>query len=443
MSNANTATPDTASAQLPTPSLEATTATLSGILQTHTIEKMQGTTSTMQAEVTNIKETQLSAISAQHHLSNQVLGLQNRNEKFFTSLHDLPLEIIIQMFAWIPVRTVFRYRRLSKTINQCLPTTQFAVLNMRTSDFLKGPRRRIGGLWLVVPPKYLTVFACAMAPHAKIIGGFDYYPADYNKVAKSLPNSISCFTAVEEIILERNGLIGEIPDVFGALKNLTMLRLRHNSLKGAVPSSLDLLSELQHLDLSENELTGEFPPLPNLKSLDTVFIGRNRFKGPLPTVFGDPRKLKGLCAEHNCFSVIPTSISQFTNLFNLSICGNPFSCEIPSELWNMESLQFLEMSGCSMFGSLAGVGNLHNLKTLDVWNNQFSGEFPSREILNLHELYELHIAGNQFTGGGVMDVSQRNVKIRLCADRDFKRTVTCKGFRQCDVDHVSEAKLKI
>ncbi|KAJ3263259.1 hypothetical protein HDU77_011041 [Chytriomyces hyalinus] len=393
-SKGNAATPDTAWARLPTPLLEETTATLSGILQTHTLEKMQATLSTMQTEVTTIKDTQL-------HLSNQALNLQKRNKEFYTQLRDLPLEVIVQIFAWIPVQTVFRYRRLSRTINQCLLTTQFAMLN------------------LVVPPPYQTVVARAMAPHATTIGVFDYNPSHYKKVAKSLPNSISCLTAVEEIRLEANTLIGEIPDVFGALKNLTHLCLPSNSLTGALPSSLNLLSELFFLDLSHNELTGEFPPLPNLNSLQILVIGRNHFTGTVPTVFGKHRILAFLHADHNRFSVIPASISQLTRLYHLYISGNPFSCEIPSELWNLTDLTDLRMSGCNMFGSLAGVGNLHNLQILDVSNNQFSGEFPSREILNLPDMNELHMAGNQFTGGEIMDLSQRDIKMTMCVDRDL------------------------
>ncbi|KAJ3248741.1 hypothetical protein HDU78_010188 [Chytriomyces hyalinus] len=392
--------------------------------------------STMQSEVTNIKETQLSVISAQQHLSNQALHLQNHKKQFFTQLWDLPFEIIIQIFAWIPVQTVFKYRRLSKTINQLLLTTQFAVLNMRTSDFQKGSKRGIGGLWLVVPPSYQTVVARTMAPHAKTIIAGIYNPVNYKQVAMSLPNSISCLTAVEEIILETKTLIGEIPDVFGALKNLTTLRLANNSLTGTLPSSLDLLSELRHLDLSHNELTGEFPPLPNLNSLENIFINRNCFTGPVPTVFGNPRKLTILNADHNRFSVIPTSISQLTNLDELFISANPFSCEVPSELWNLTDLSTLEMSGCSMFGSLAGVGALHNIVSLDVSNNQFSGELPSHEIYDMEHLKALHLVGNQFSGSEILDMSHWDVKITMCLDRDFQiEYVVREGFHKCHKDH--------
>ncbi|TPX56513.1 hypothetical protein CcCBS67573_g09339 [Chytriomyces confervae] len=440
-SKRNAATPRAVSDALPVPPAETNTATtLATIL--HTLETMQATMSSMQTEVTDIKESQLSIISAQRDLSNQVLDLQKHKEKLFLSLQDLPLELIVQIFAWIPVRTVFKYRRLSRMINQCLLTSQFAVLNMRTSDFqkksrfLRGSNHGIGWLWLLVPPSYQTVVARAMAPHAKGIGGYDFCPAHYKKVTMSLPNSISCLTAVEEIILETNTLIGKIPDVIGTLKNLTIVRLAGNSLTGALPSSLNLLSALQYLNLAENQLNGEFPPLPNLNSLESLKISRNCFTGPVPTVFGNSRKMALFHADHNHFSVIPASIGQLTNLVELSISGNRFSSEIPSELWNLGSLTFLEMSNCNMFGSLAGVGNLRNLEILDLANNRFSGEFPSREIYNLPLLEELHLVGNQFSGGKVLDMSLRDNKMTMCMDREFQRKyVIRQGFHKCHEQH--------
>ncbi|KAJ3245161.1 hypothetical protein HDU77_009572 [Chytriomyces hyalinus] len=407
-STRNGATPAAASDAAPMAPAETNTATTLAIIL-RTLEKMQ-------AQVTNIQETQQSLISAQRHLSNQVLDLQNRNKKFFTSLRDLPVEVIVRIFAWIPVRTVFKYRQLSRTINQCLLTSQFAVLNMQAAAFQKVSASTIGGLWLVVPQSYQAVVARAMAAQVKsIVGGdygkVDYKQDDYGQFEKSLPKSISCLTAVEEIIVEGSKLLGVIPDVFGALKNLTTLRLRGNSLTGSLPSSLNLLYHLQFLDVADNQLSGDFPELPNLFALHSLCIGQNCFTGPVPTVFGDPRELIYFYAADNLFNVLPASIGQLTNLEELLISRNDFSyleSNKPEDRGN-ERVQVVGIPG---------------------------REFPTREILNLENLEELHLVGNQFSGGEILDMTGRDEKITMCVDCDFQLThVIREGFHKCFNKH--------
>ncbi|KAJ3396261.1 hypothetical protein HDU80_010036 [Chytriomyces hyalinus] len=403
------------------PSVDTNTAALAVNLRT--LENKQ-------AQLTAIQDTQ------QRHISDQVFDLQNRNRTFFTNLRDLPIEVIVQIFAWIPVQSVFRYRRLSTTINQCLLTSHFAMLNMQAAVFQKGSASTIGGLWLVVPQSYQAVVARAMAAQVKSVVGGDYeqadYGNDYEQFEKSLPKSISCLTAVEEIIVEGSNLLGVIPDEFGALKNLTTLCLGGNSLTGTLPSSLNLLCALEHLDVTNNQLSGDFPALPSLFKLEILSIAENCFTGPVPTVFGDPRKLTYFYVADNLFSVLPASIGQLTSLEQLLISENAFSCELPSEIWNLTNLKIVEMSGCKLFGSLAGVGALRNLISLDVTKNQFGGEFPSREILNLENLEVLHLVGNHFSRGEILDMTERNFRMVLCADRDFQVThIVREGFRKC------------
>ncbi|KAJ3243332.1 hypothetical protein HDU77_010448 [Chytriomyces hyalinus] len=408
--------PGTASA-LSVSLAETNAATLSVILRT--LETMQATISamqnTMQKEVAEIKQSQLSIISSQRHLSNQVLDLQNHKKRFFTRLQDMPLEVIVQIFASIPAPSVLKYRRLSKTINQCLLTTQFAVLNMRTM---------IKVHWFHLPESYQKVVASAMSGEIKRVQRHFETHAE-----KKLPESILSLTVVDEIKLNCSKLIGNIPDGIGALRNLTHLELRNNSLTGPLPSSLNQLVALQILILSDNQLSGEFPALPNLCALSTLYLGRNRFTGPIPTVFGNPRNLTCLHVEENCFSVIPTTISQLTGLEYLIISQNPLACEIPPEIWNLTHLRTLDMNGCKMFGSLAGVGALHNLCKLNVSNNQFSGELPSREIHGLENLVQLHLIENQFSGGEMLDMRGKRFW-SMCVDPDFGRKYVIWGDRR-------------
>ncbi|TPX74783.1 hypothetical protein CcCBS67573_g03939 [Chytriomyces confervae] len=380
-------------------------------------------------QVASINDTLLSIVNTQRHLSIQVQGLANRHKKFYTRLQDLPIEIIGQIFAWIPVQTVFKYRRLSRTINERLLSTEFAVLNLHLPDFVTKSKRKIGGLWLVLPESYQTVIARAVTSRVETVN------CSKSIIKKRIPKSISCLTAVQEIWLNDSTLSGAIPDAFGALNNLTTLSLRCNSLTGELPSSFSLLSGLRFLDLSFNQLSGEFPAMPSTNALETIFIGKNRFTGPIPTIFGDPHKLISLFAEDNFFSVIPSSVGRLTSLEFLKISGNPIASEIPSEIWNLAALRCLDMHSCQMLGSLAGMGALRNLVELDVSNNEFSGRLPSREIYNMQSLQELHLIQNQFSGseGKMLDISRTSL-MSMCADPDFQRDHV-KGVLQCHIPH--------
>ncbi|TPX46656.1 hypothetical protein CcCBS67573_g10301 [Chytriomyces confervae] len=409
------ATPGTASETLSMPPAEPNSAVLPMILST--LETIQATMAAMRKEVADIKETQLAIISSQRHLSNQVLDLQNHKKKFFTRVQDIPVEVIVQIFAWIPMRTVLHYRRLSKTINQCLMSREFAMLNVQTTDFQKGLENGIDRTWFHLPEPYQTVFASAMSEQLKKVGS-----NFKNNEMKPLPQSITRLTGVEKIELPCCKLTGSIPDGISALQNLTTLQLSHNSLTGPLPSSLNLLVALESLVLTNNQLCGEFPALPNLHELISVDISANRFTGPFPTVFGNSRALKHLFGSKNLFSVIPATISLLTNLEQLDISENSFTCELPAGIWNLTALSSLNMSNCRLSGSLAGVGALHNLESLDAFNNQFSGELPSLEIRTLGRLIDLHLSRNQLSGGEMLDMTGSNLRY-VCVDPDLQRNM--------------------
>ncbi|KAI8825480.1 hypothetical protein BJ741DRAFT_631927 [Chytriomyces cf. hyalinus JEL632] len=276
------------------------------------------------------------------------------------------------------------------------------MLNMHMPDLQEESEHSIGGLWLVLPQRYQAAVARVMSGQVKnVVCG------EFKDIKKQLPKSISCLTAVDDITLDYCKLTGDIPDVFAALTNLTSLDLKHNSLTGVLPISFSLLSGLRFLDMSGNRLCGEFPALPNT-NLETICITCNRFMGPIPTVFRRPSKLTVLQVEYNHFSAIPPSIGQLTSLGELLISGNPISSEIPAEMWNLPAMRVLEMSGCHLFGSLAGIGALRNLWYLNVANNQLGGRLPSREICTMQRLEHLHLSHNQFSGvaGGTLDTSR-------------------------------------
>ncbi|KAJ3260234.1 hypothetical protein HDU77_001467 [Chytriomyces hyalinus] len=355
---------------------------------------IKGTMTTVQKDITAVQMDVNAIKEMQLHLSNQVQILQNRDKKFYTRLQDIPHEIIVQVFAWIPAQTVFKYRRLSKTINEALLSTQFAVLNMYMPDFQDGSMDTIGGLWFILR-------------HIKLPSR-GHWGRKSNASSDSTHNSrcILWFDQLDESGPERQ------------------------CFDGSATAFIVLLSGLINLNLTGNQLSGEFPALPN-SSLETLYISRNKFTGPIPTMFGNPHKLKYLCTKNNLFNYIPAAIGQFSSLEVLSVSENPISSKIPPQIWNLRALVSLEMTSCNMFGSLAGVSALRNLRGLDVVNNQLCGSL--REISDMRSLRSLHLSQNQFSAcvGKWVDFTGIPELFLMCVDAD----IPVKGSRPCFKNH--------
>ncbi len=82
----------------------------------------------------------------------------------------------------------------------------------------------------------------------------------------------------------------------------------------------------------------------------------------------------------------------------LYLRGNQLSGEIPLELGNLANLRFLDLTENQQTGEIpAELGKLTNLNDLWLWENQLSGEIPSK-LGNLTHLTWLCLINNQLTG---------------------------------------------
>lgn len=94
-------------------------------------------------------------------------------------------------------------------------------------------------------------------------------------------------SALQELILHRNVLIGAIPKEIGLLKNLKVLDLGSNQLTGTIPHEIGNLTGIQKINLQSNGLTGKLPyELGNLRYLEELRLDRNKFLGSIPAANG-------------------------------------------------------------------------------------------------------------------------------------------------------------
>jgi Leucine-rich repeat (LRR) protein/PKD repeat protein len=208
-------------------------------------------------------------------------------------------------------------------------------------------------------------------------------------------------TAVKELVLDQNNLVGTLPSSLGNLTSLTRLNLYFNKLSGTIPTELGDLTHLTYLDLSYNRhLSSTIPAqLGNLTQLAYLNLGLNQLSGSIPTQLTSLTSLTWLDLDDNELSgSIPTGLGDLTKLTYLVLAGNQLSGTIPTELGKLTDLTYLDLNGNPLSGSIPiELGNLTSLKTLHLSSNQLSGSIPT-ELGNLTSLQTLDLGGGQLTG---------------------------------------------
>ena len=185
---------------------------------------------------------------------------------------------------------------------------------------------------------------------------------------------------VTGLMLESNGLAGEIPAELGSLSNLKMLELGNNQLTGEIPRELGNLSDLESLRLGGSPATGGL-------------------SGGIPKELGSLSKLEILNLRFNQLTgEIPAELGNLTSLETLLLAANRLSGEIPAELGDLSNLRSLEITYNMLTGEIpAELGNLSNLTRLLLGHNQLSGDIP-KELGNLSNLKALSLESNQLSG---------------------------------------------
>ncbi|XP_047316766.1 receptor protein kinase CLAVATA1 [Impatiens glandulifera] len=99
------------------------------------------------------------------------------------------------------------------------------------------------------------------------------------------------------------------------------------------------------------------------------------------------------------FGKLPPDIGLLNRLVNLTLVGDNLSGTLPSEMANMTSIRFINISANSFHGEFPGriLLGMKELQSLDVYNNNFHGDLPL-EVAELENLRVLQLGGNFFSG---------------------------------------------
>ena len=168
--------------------------------------------------------------------------------------------------------------------------------------------------------------------------------------------------------LRSNGLVGELPPQLGDLISLRGLHLQDNHLTGELPPELGQLANLSWLNLNGNRLTGGIPQgLANLTQLTRLHLADNLLG--YPTGFEYASRYLPL--------ELPSDLGNLTNLKVLNLASNDFGGEIPTELANLTDLGVLNLSYNQIDGEIpTALGNLVRLTELNLSHNELSGTIP-------------------------------------------------------------------
>jgi hypothetical protein len=122
-----------------------------------------------------------------------------------------------------------------------------------------------------------------------------------NLIRGNIPSQIGHLKELEMLLLYKNHLVGEIPDL--SKTRLINLVLYGNFLTGGIPKSLaNLFETLLMIDVSFNKLDGTVPSsIYKMEKLDTLYINHNHLHGLIPKGVDQLNSIKNMRYEENHF----------------------------------------------------------------------------------------------------------------------------------------------
>ena len=296
------------------------------------------------------------------------------------------------------------------------------------------------------------------------LAGLEYLDLGFNNLGGTIPQELGNLTNLKYLILRYNRLTETVPSELGNLTQLEVLHTKHNRLWGALPHSLATLTQLRSLQYLENsglcapddaafqewlqqvwfeaeetltcvpESTTPDPqdvavltklynatggdnwddttnwfseqPLQYWKGVTINADGRvtelnfdrNNLSGGIPEGLSGLDALEKLTLFGQLTGAIPAELGDLINLKLLNLSGNRFTGGIPSELGSLDNLESLTLSSSELTGSIPSeLSNLASLKGLSLSYNQLSGAIPA-ELGDLTGLVSLNLHNNQLSG---------------------------------------------
>jgi Leucine-rich repeat (LRR) protein len=229
----------------------------------------------------------------------------------------------------------------------------------------------------------------------------------------SLPSSLGQLTNLINLALAEQGteanpsLAGHgFPQWVEQLESLKFLWMQNNHDLGGQLPDLSALTGLEIILLDFNGLTGEIPgelfdgTMPNINMAQLAW---NNFSGTMPEI-REPNNLAAFTIEGNGITgQIPDSwgTDAASSMINFGLGWNELEGEIP-DLSHMGRLRYLRANDNNFTGTVPMVDvNNDKLQFIRVQNNSLSEKIPPElaEVGNLPKFRDLNVQNNSLTDG--------------------------------------------
>ncbi|PHT99700.1 hypothetical protein BC332_29488 [Capsicum chinense] len=226
--------------------------------------------------------------------------------------------------------------------------------------------------------------------------------------------------------ISNNKIQGQLPPNIGSIfPNMLRLQMSKNMIEGTLPSSFGDMKNLQCLDLSYNKLSGDLPIelARNGSKLFFLRLSNNMLEGEIFPVSTDINSFKYLYLDGNNFSgPIPQKLSA-APLSSLDLSNNNLSGNVPSWIGYISSLTSLALSNNNLNGPIpVDYCRLEGLEVLDLSRNNIVGVVPScfRASQNLRRVY---LSENNLEGQFDMFSTSLDLRVLDLGDTNFSGSI--------------------